>query len=310
MKNNHLRKIIVLLIILLLMINTFTGCGTGKKDDNKQYKTSSIQIYLQQSNGTYSLAEAVYPVNFTGSMPLVVMAHGFSGTRNSGGGEELGHRLAQVGIASIRMDFNPRISTEENSYQTCLYDLNTMQEDMLLGIDYMLTHFDIDADRIGLYGRSMGGRVAMIMANESAGFHDYKALALVAPAGNKNAMIDYMGGTERWEEMKLEALINDYTVHKGLKLKPSWFSLFEEYNPCETGMKFSQKPVLVICNTLDNVVTEKTSRECASAYKNSQVIEVTTDNYHGYEMSYKESELKNYIMDEITDFFYDSLCAI
>ena len=309
MYRNYLRKSSFIILILLLLIFIMAG-GCGAKEENTTYKTSSVEFYLQQSNGTYSLAEAVYPVNISEKIPLVVMAHGFSGTLNSGGAEELAHRLASVGIASIRMDFNPRISPEKDSYQTCLYDLQTMNEDMVLGIEYMLNHFNIDDDRIGLYGRSMGGRVVMTMANENSGHHDYKALAMVAPAGNANAMIDYMGGMQRWEKMKEEALHNDYAEHKGLKLKPSWFAMFEEYNPCETGMKFAQKPVLVICNSLDNVVTEATSRECASAYKNSQVIEVTTDNYHGYEMGYDKSELKDYLMEEITDFFYDSLCRL
>ena len=309
MLKNHLRKHSCLLLIALLILSAFAG-GCGQKEEKTIYKTSSVELYLQQSNGTYALAEAVYPVDTSHAIPLVVMAHGFSGTRNSGGAEELAHKLASIGIASIRMDFNPRISAKKDSYQTCLYDLQTMSEDMVLGIEYMLDHFNIDEQRIGLYGRSMGGRVVMTMANESIGHHDYKALAMVAPAGNSNAMIDYMGGPQKWEKMKEDALLNDYVEHKGLKLKPSWFAMFEEYNPCESGMKFSQKPVLVICNSLDNVVTEATSRECASAYKNSQVIEVTTDNYHGYEMGYDESELKDYLMQEICDFFYDSLCEL
>ena len=65
--------------------------------------------------------------------------------------------------------------------------------------------------------------------------------------------------------------------------------------------------MLVICNTLDYVLTDETSRKCAAAYKNSRVIEVTTDNYHGYEMSYENSELKDYLMSELIDFFKDNL---
>lgn len=309
MLTTNLKRKTILLIILFLISSIFMeGCGLSDSSDNKKtYKTSSSEIFLHHSDGTYSLAEAVYPAVFSGEMPLVVMAHGFSGTRNSGGAEELAHKLARLGIASVRMDFNPRILPQKDSDQTCSYNLKSMEEDMLLAIDYMVVHFAIDKDRIGLYGRSMGGRVVMTMANESSGEHDYKALAMVAPAGNSNAMIDYMGGLQHWEEMKEESLHNGFVEKKGLKLTPSWFEMFEEYNPCEHGINFSDKPVLVICNTLDNVVTDKTSRECASAYKNSQVIEVTTDNYHGYEMGYDKSELKDYLMNKICDFFYHTL---
>ncbi|MBR5229549.1 MAG: prolyl oligopeptidase family serine peptidase [Firmicutes bacterium] len=300
------KKLYILLFALAIFSICAVACTAGGTPSGN-YQTHSSEIYLDRGDSTYSFAEAVYPLGINQDMPLVVIAHGFSGTLNSGGAEELAHKLAAVGIASVRVDFNPRISPEKNSERTFTYNLKSMEKDMLLAIDYMLSHFEIDQDRIGLYGRSMGGRVAMIMANESSGLHDYKALALVAPAGNETAMIDYMGGQSRWEEMKQEALTKGYVECKGLKLTSSWFEFFEEYNPCVHGDNFTDKPVLVICNTLDNVVTEATSKECASAYKNSQVIEVTTDNYHGYEMGYKESELKDYLMTEITDFFISSL---
>ena len=80
-----------------------------------------------------------------------------------------------------------------------------MIEFQLVCIRYMIEEYNVDSDRIGLYGRSLGGRVAMAMANKSAGGYDYKALALVAPAGTEDALSYYMGGEERWQEMKREA---------------------------------------------------------------------------------------------------------
>ena len=140
----------------------------------------------------------------------------------------------------------------------------------------------------------------------SGGF-DFKAVALVAPAGTDDAMVYYMGGDESWEEMKKTARKDGFIEHQGQKLTPEWFKEFEDYSPCDFGYKYDDKPVLVICNTLDYVVTDETSRKCAAAYKNSRVIEVTTDNYHGYEMSYENSELKDFLMSEITDFFKENL---
>lgn len=209
------------------------------------------------------------------------IGHGFKGTLNSGGASELAERLARAGIATIRMDFNPRVSPEKNADKTGRYDLNSMKRAMLDAIEYMCKNHNIDTERIGLYARSMGGRVVMTMANESYGGFDYKALAMVAPAGNETAMIHYAGGRKKWDEMKAKARLEGYVKYQGLKLTEDWFKEFEEYNPCDYGSKFGDKPVLVICNTLDYVVTEDTSLECAHAYKNSRVITVTTENYHG-----------------------------
>lgn len=235
------------------------------------------------------------------------MAHGFKGTRNSGGAEELSKRLAEEGIAAVRIDFNGRKNDDKKSPKTGEYSLYDMTADGVMTIHYVLEHYNVDPERIGIHGRSMGGRVAMMMGNESEGGIDFKALSLVAPAGNASAMIYYMGGQEQWEHMKVIAKENGFCEKQGLKLSYSWFEEFETYNPAKTGHKFGEKPVLVHYNTLDHVVLPETSLECAAAYRNTEVIEVTTEDGHGYEMGYETSELKDQIMEKIVTFFVANL---
>ncbi len=302
------KKTAAALLCLLIAGSALASCGenTEKNEKTGEFAVARETFFLK-ADGGYLMAEAVYPKDFDGKMPLVAIGHGFKGTLNSGGASELSERLARAGFAAIRMDFNPRTSPEKDAEKTNMYDLASMEDAMLSGIEYMCENYDIDKARIGLYARSMGGRVVMKMANESAGGFDYKVLAMVAPAGNKNAMIYYAGGQEHWDKLKETARNNGFTEYQGLKLTPEWFMEFEDYNPCDFGYKFGDKPVLVITNTLDHVVTEETSRECAAAYENSRVITVTTENYHGYEMSYKESDLKDYLMGEIVEFFKTEL---
>lgn len=259
----------MVLMLAAFLAAPLSGCrnsaGGGSSESQEPYKTATEEFFLDRGDGTYSLAEA--------------------------------------GYAAVRMDFNPRRSPEKDAPKTDLYDLKSMEDDMVRAVNYMIGHHSIDTDRLGLYARSMGGRVAMTMANEQLGGFDFKAMALVAPAGTDDAMVYYMGGSKSWEEMKKTASREGFIEHQGQKLTPEWFKEFEDYNPCDFGYKFGDRPVLVIYNTLDYVVTDETSRECAAAYKNSRVIEVTTDNYHGYEMGYEKSDLKDYLMSEITDFF-------
>ena len=301
-------KTAVALLCLLIAGSALASCGedTEKNINTGKFAVARETVFLETEGG-YCMAEAVCPKDFDGAMPLVAMGHGFKGTLNSGGAQELSERLARSGIATIRMDFNPRIRPKKDAEKTNMYDLAGMEAAMLAGIEYMCENYSIDESRLGLYARSMGGRVVMRMANESAGGFDYKALATVAPAGNESAMIYYTGGKEKWEKLKEIAQKNGFAEYQGLELTPDWFREFEEYNPCDFGYKFEDKPVLVITNTLDRVVTEETGLECAAAYKNSRVITVTTENYHGYEMSYQESDLKDYLMGEIVDFFKTEL---
>ena len=313
MKIRFLVFVVAGLIVVGVLYNVETHIPEGNGPDGifceekKEYKTVVQDVFLERDDGTYTYAEIIYPKNYEGAMPLVAIGHGFKGSLNSGGARELSQKLASAGIAAIRMDFNPRVAPDRNAEKTGRYDLNSMKEDMLSAIGYAQGHFEINVGRIGLYARSMGGRVVMTMANESYGGYNYQALAMVAPAGNKTAMIDYAGGNQAWENLKKQAEESGLISYQGLKLTSQWFREFEEYNPCDYGYQFGNKPVLVICNTLDYVVTPDTSKECAAAYENSRVIEVTTNNYHGYEMSYKTSELKDYLMGEIVDFFSSNL---
>lgn len=301
-KNIKNISVAALTVALLFVAMVLTGCNDSG-NDAKEYLTAKALIFLEPEPGRYCMAEAVYPLNYDGDMPLVAMGHGFKGTLNSGGAAELAERLARAGFATIRMDFNPRISPEKSAAKTNIYDLDSMKETMLCGIQYMQENYSIDEDCIGLYARSMGGRVVMTMANENYGNIRYKALAMVAPAGNETAMIHYAGGQQKWKQMKEKAHNEGFVEYQGLNLTEDWFKEFEDYNPCDFGYKFGDNPVLVICNTLDHVVTEDTSLECAHAYENSHVITVTTNDRHGYEMSYENSDLKDYLMDEILNFF-------
>lgn len=316
-KSEKKKKIVLPAVLVVLVLITaaallhISGGFPSKPQTPENFTPASQRFFLpaENENGqtVYYMAEIVYPKDYDGKMPLIAVGHGFKGSLNSGGAAELSERLACAGYAAVRMDFNPRMQPKKKAEKTGFYDLASMKDTMVCAIRYACENFEINENRIGLYARSMGGRVVMTMANESYGGFDYKALAMVAPAGNETAMIHYAGGRKKWDEMKQKAHSKGYVEYQGLKLTEDWFKEFEEYNPCDYGSKFREKPVLVICNTLDYVVTEDTSLECAHAYKNSRVITVTTENYHGYEMSYKESALKDYLMGEIVDFFKKEL---
>lgn len=299
------KKITIITLLALLILAA--GFLFLHESDAGEYKITSEKIFIKNSRDTYTLAEAVYPKNFDGPMPLVAVAHGFTGSIDSGGAKELCRSLAKRGIAAVRLDFDAYLNPDEKADRACEYTLQTMEEDMLYAIRFMMASYNIDQDRIGLYGRSMGGRVAMMMANESYGDIDYKAMALVAPAGNRDSMIYFMGGTESWEEMKKDARQKGYVSYKHLKLPYEWFTQFETYIPTDHGDRFGNHPVLVICNTLDYVVTDETSKECANAYQNNKILEVTTQDHHGYEMSFETSKLKDQLMDSIADHFQTNL---
>lgn len=107
--------------------------------------------------------------------------------------------------------------------------------------------------------------------------------------------------------MRAKAEDEGFCTKNGLKFTPEWFDDYYRYNPSLTGAGFGDKPVILYYNTKDTVVEPKTSLDCASAYSNIEIYKVTTDDGHGYEMSYKHSELKDEIMNSVVTFFGETL---
>ncbi len=264
-------------------------------------------VVLENSGGSYTKAQIMIPANYEETkLPLVTLSHGFRGSMNSAGGNYLAESLAKAGIATIRIDF-ARCTDAAGKNQVNQYTVDTMVSDQLSAIAYMIGRYNVDPQRIGLYGRSLGGRVAMTMANENKGGYDFKALALIAPAGNGNAMQYYMGGQDKWSAMKAEAVEKGSVVYQKVILTPEFFTSIEDYVPSENGSKF-QHPVLVIYNTEDNVVLPQTSLECAESYSDVRITKITSSKSpHGCEMGFESSAIKDQLIREITDFFKENL---
>ena len=296
---------VLLLTVCLCCSTVFTGCEKAEKDEGSVIVKN---LMIPNSEGTYTKAQVVLPADYEREkIPVITLSHGFHGTMNSAGAEELSHVLASRGFAVIRMDFSHYINDESDSEQTCTYTVDTMTADQALCVDYVVKHFNGDADRVGVFGRSLGGRAAMKLVNENIGGYDYKALVLVAPAGNGDAFQRYMGGNRKWEEFKRLAEEKGSVTYQNVVLTPDFFREIEDYVPTEHAEGF-QNPVLVFYNTEDNVVLPKVAMECAEAYSDHQLVKVTSaESPHGLEMGFKESEIKDRIFSRIVEFYEENL---
>lgn len=294
------------LFIVAALVVSLSGKGGGAAGIGKLLGKSGpreVSFFMENDHGTYNLVELSVPEG-DGPYPVVMMAHGFAGTLHSGGASELGARLAEKGVLAARIDFDPYEKLDKSAARTHEYPLSQMEDDAVKLLGIVVSDHGGDPENISLYGRSYGGRLVMRMANESSGGYDYKKLALVAPAGDAVAFERYLGGKEKYKAMEKEAIGGGsgdepgYAEKLGVHITPQWFVDVESYDPTKYAWKFGDKPVLLFYNTLDTVVYPDTSKRCAEAYKNHEIVEVTTDDGHGYEMGYKKSELKDEIMED------------
>jgi dienelactone hydrolase len=151
---------------------TLAACATAPVDTAVSSQDVLIQNGARQVPATLTLPAG------KGPFPLVVMQHGFAGSRQEGGGfAHLAETLAAHGIAAIRMDFpgcgDSKESFIEYSLSACISDSNAC-------LDWALKNAPVDRKRLGVLGYSNGGRMALLMSIE-ANF-PYKAMGLLAPA--------------------------------------------------------------------------------------------------------------------------------
>lgn len=113
-----------------------------------------------------------------GPAPAVLICHGFGG--NKAGKYRLyvrlAEKLAKAGILAFRFDFRGSGDSEgEFSEMTLQGEIS----DALIALQFLSKEPQVDVKRVGMFGRSLGGVVAVLAARR---FEKIKSLALWSPA--------------------------------------------------------------------------------------------------------------------------------
>lgn len=109
--------------------------------------------------------------------PAVLFCHGIAGhkTGKHRAYVDLAYQLSSLGIASLRFDYRGCGDSEGHFHEitpSCHYS------DAKVFLEYILSHPEIDTSRVGIFGRSFGGAVAVRVAAEC---DSIKSLALWCP---------------------------------------------------------------------------------------------------------------------------------
>ena len=131
-----------------------------------------------QSRGVAVPVTFVVPVSDEPrKFPIVIMAHGHGGSREEAGGFRLvAESLAKRGVASIRIDF-PGCGDSSESFTN--NNLSNMLLDLQSARGFARSRTDVDNERAGLLGYSMGGRLVALLSEIDP---SYKAMVTWAPA--------------------------------------------------------------------------------------------------------------------------------
>ncbi len=245
----------------------------------------SAAVYEFESTDTFVPSRGVnIPVTYTHPLggenvtfPLVVMAHGHGGSRTENGSfNRVAEDLARRGIASVRMDF-PGCGESTESFAN--NNLGNMLADIVASRDYAIAQSEIDGDRVGLFGWSMGGRLVLMLSDRNS---EFKAIATWAPAAVPGAgsMVGFLGGPEAFAEKKAQAVRDGsvpFTTQWGQDqvLGVKFFTDMEESNPLDQLRQF-EGSLFVLYGDLDDVVLPDVVEAAVSTARNAvEVVRYT-----------------------------------
>ena len=240
--------------------------------------------------------------------PVVVLAHGHGGTRDEAGGfRRLAEVLGRRGIASIRPDFP---GCGESNEPFTRNNLSNMLADTRAALDYARQVPDVDADRFGIVGYSMGARVAMLALADG-----YTAAALWAPVGldGPAAIFPLVGGRSSYLELREQArsdgavpFATPWGQHQVLGRK--WFDDLETYQPMAAVRSFTGA-LLVISGAEDVIIEPDIARAVAAAAADGKLarVEIVSEAGHGLGFYDDVAAISNHVIEATADFLVSEL---
>jgi dienelactone hydrolase len=302
MKHRHSNFLSSLTLILLFSIGTATAAP--------DYEYEAVDTFVD-SRGVQVPVTWTYPIGADDeTFPLVVMAHGHGGSRKEAGSfDRVANGLATRGVATIRMDF-PGCGDSTESFAN--NNLGNMLADIIASRNFAIQKPLVDADRVGLFGWSMGGRLVLMLSDRN---DEFNAIATWAPAASPGAgsMIDFLGGPEAFAASKAQAGKEGYvpfTTRWGQdqKLGLKFFTDMEQSRPLEQVQRFDGS-LFVLYGDRDDVVLPEVAESVVSTAINSvEVVRYTVKGAdHGLGVFSDEPDYTDQAVTQTVDFLANRL---
>lgn len=290
------KQLLIFCLIAVLSISLLSGCNSSKQEETAgSFVSEELQI---ENEGRTIPATLVIPEGKE-NYPLVVMNHGFAGSRNENGGfTKIAESLAESGIASVRVDFAGCGDSKADFKE---FNLKNNMSDVNACLEYVLSNKPVDKENIGVFGYSMGGALTVLLTENED--NPYKAMALLAPAVNKDEAF-FADIDNQLKEAKEKGYYSldwfgkelhvgaDY--YEGLKAA---FDVFDKYD--------NTRDCIVIYGDSDTTILPEHSKAFADKMEVESVMIEGAD--HGYGMYSDQPDVTKKLIDTVTSFFTNEL---
>lgn len=186
------------------------------------------------------------PDSFEKPFPVMICSHGFATNRKRGKWPKIAERFPQKGIAVINFDHRGAIDGEsDGEFEDTT--LTKRVEDLRAAIDYLAEIKEIDSQRIGLLGSSLGGLTILALPKDER----IKAIVLLATP--------IVFPRLRFKARESLEKLGYYQYPDGSKIKREFYEDLEKYNFQEEAKKIDC-PLLIIHGYLDELVCRHQAR--------------------------------------------------
>ncbi len=253
-----------------------------------------------ESNGLQIVGMLHSPVKNSTKNPAVLLLHGFTGNKSENHFlfTKLARKLAEAGYVCLRFDFTGSGDSQGNFKDMSIF---TELDDAKAALQFLSQQSQVDTNRIGLLGLSMGGCVAALLAGEN---DRIKSLILLSAVANP--------------EETFQALLNNspktyfnnnnwYIDFSGYPVGQKFFEILPEVKPLEKIRSF-QGSVYIIHGKEDAVVPLSSADDFHNALnihnKNSAIqIEIIP----GADHVFTSVPLTNLLIGKIVKWFNKTL---
>jgi len=214
-----------------------------------------------------------------GKYPVVLFSHGFNGCMADSNGSAA--HLCQHGIAAVNYTFCGGSTRDESGFPSTEMSVLTERDDLLAMLAWIKQQPEFDAERVFLFGTSMGGLVSVLAASGCQ--QDLCGLMLLFPA---------LCIPDDWRmRFPREEDIPDTHVFWGFLLGRPHFEAIRDMDPF-AYMPGIDLPVMILHGEKDPIVNVSYSQRAAGAFPRAELT-IFPGEGHGF------TEASNRKLDEM-----------
>lgn len=264
------------------------------------YPQRENKIKIDNSKGQKIIGTFSFP-SIHGLSPIVIICHGFKGNRNERHIRAISKGLEKAGFATLRFDFTNNMGDSDGRFENVTISQEIADLDSVF--NFIFSHPEINNNRIGLVGHSLGGFVSAVYAGNNKRI---KSLALLSAVFDVNETIQRLVKDNRFVNWQIKGYvrIHSHRIKKDLKVN---YTFMEDANNFKDKHVIAQNlscPLFVLHGDADESVSLNHNLEwikfASSLVKKKKIV-------HNADHTYKEKTHLLEVVEETVSWFKQTL---